>query len=116
TTIDSLFQGIYEIVFTVVDNNGASASDTMKITVSAPRIPGNSANSATVYPNPVRSIANLKLSTINVNTKVSVSVLNALGMQVKYSEFVTSGTSTIYPLDMSNLSEAYYVITVRFDN
>ncbi|MEO6719053.1 MAG: tandem-95 repeat protein, partial [Ferruginibacter sp.] len=116
TTIDSLFQGVYEVELTAWDNKGASASDTMKITVSAPRLAPNTANSAKVYPNPVVDVANVSISTINANTKVSVAISTVLGMQVKYSEFVTTSTNTIYPLNMSNLSQAYYFVTVRFED
>ena len=37
-------------------------------------------------------------------------------MQVKYNELYASGNTTLYKLDMSNLSDAYYFVVVRFDD
>jgi len=114
--IENLFQGVYELEFTVVDNLGASAKDTMKITVSSPRLSNFLSNEVRIYPNPVKDIANLSITTTSLNTKLSVSIVNALGMLVKYNEFVTQNNITLYSLDMSNLNEAYYFVTVRFDD
>ncbi|CAN5430989.1 hypothetical protein BH11BAC3_BH11BAC3_06110 [soil metagenome] len=115
TQISNLFQGIYEVELTVVDNNGLEGKDTMTITVSAPRLI-NLNNEAKIYPNPVKDIATVDITTINANSKLSVSVINAIGMQVKYNELYASGNITLYKLDMSNLSDAYYFVVVRFDD
>ncbi|MEO6228745.1 MAG: T9SS type A sorting domain-containing protein [Ferruginibacter sp.] len=115
TQISNLFQGIYEVELTVVDNYGLEGKDTMTITVSAPRL-SNLNNEAKIYPNPVKDIATVDITTINANSKLSVSVINAIGMQIKYHELYASGNTTLFKLDMSNLSDAYYFVVVRFDD
>ncbi|MBC7888733.1 MAG: T9SS type A sorting domain-containing protein, partial [Ferruginibacter sp.] len=116
TKIENLFQGVYTIEFTITDNNGAIVKDTLIITVSSPRLSNYSSNEFKVYPNPVKDIANLSISTINANTKMSVSVVDLGGRLVKYQELVSLSNSTVLKLDMSNLSNGYYIITVGFDD
>lgn len=113
--IENLFQGVYELEFTVKDNDGGIGRDTMKITVAAPRLSNVPADEVKIYPNPVLDIANISINTINQNTKVSVSIINVLGMIVKFDEFVTTSNTTLYPLNMSTLNESYYFINVKFD-
>ena len=116
TKIENLFQGIYNAELTVKDNDGAMARDTLTITVSSPRLSNYAANAFTVYPNPVKDIANLNIETINGKTKLSVSVADVGGRLLKYQEMVTSYNDTLIAMDLSNLSNSYYIITVRFDD
>jgi len=65
-----------------------------------------------VYPNIVRSSANLNL-TSNKNTRVNVIVTNEQGVTVKKSiQFVVNG-SNIIPMDFSNLSKGVYYINIQ---
>ena len=116
TTIQNLFQGVYDIEFMVTDNNGAIAKDTVSITVSSPRLANYTSNEFKVYPNPVRDIANLNITTTNVNTKLYVSVFDMNGKLVKREEHVTTGNNTTMQLDMSKLSNGNYVIALVFDD
>ena len=116
TKINNLFQGIYNLELTVMDNNGAFAKDTMSITVSSPRLSNYTANALTVYPNPVADIANLNINTINAKTKLSIAAVDVRGRLVKYQEMVTGYNDTLVKLDMSTLSNGYYIITLKFDD
>jgi hypothetical protein len=116
TSIDNLFQGVYQIELSVTDNMGAIAKDTMYITVSSPRLANNNSNVATVYPNPVQTITSLSITTTNVNTKLSISITDNSGRVVRYQELVTVSNFTLIKLDMSNLSSGYYIVTLRFDD
>jgi hypothetical protein len=116
TTIQNLFQGVYDIEFSATDNNGATAKDTITITVSSPRLAVYPSNEFKVYPNPVKNIANLNITTTNVNTKLYISVFDLNGKLVKREELVTTGNNTILRLDMSNLSNGNYVISLVFDD
>ena len=116
TTIENLFQGVYKIEFTVQDNMGASAKDTVSITVSSPRLSTFTKNEFRVFPNPVKDLANLVINSINLNTKIFMSVFDLKGKLVKYNEFVTSSFNTLFKLDLTNLSNGYYVINLRFDD
>ena len=116
TKIEKLFQGIYEIELTVTDNDGGIAKDTLIITVSSPRLSNRSSNEFALYPNPVKDIANLKITTVNRNTKLSIAVVDLTGKLVKNNDLLTSDNNTLFKLDMSNLSNGYYIITLRFDD
>jgi hypothetical protein len=116
TRIENLFQGVYKIEFTVTDNVGATSKDTLTITVSSPRLSGFSSNSFKIYPNPVKDIANLSITSVNLNTKLSIAVIDISGKTVSYKEMVTSGLLTLVKLNLTNLSDGNYVVTVRFDD
>ena len=116
TTIENLFQGVYELEFTVTDNMGASAKDTLNIAVSSPRLSSFTKNKFKVFPNPVKDLANLDISTTNLNTKLFISLFDLKGRLVKYYELVTNAFSTVFKLDLTNLSNGYYVINLRFDD
>jgi rhamnose utilization protein RhaD (predicted bifunctional aldolase and dehydrogenase) len=114
--IEGLFQGVYLLELSVIDNNGAIASDTLKITVSSARLSSNTTNEFKVYPNPVNSIANLSITSANIYTKLSVSVIDMSGRTVKFMELVTSNSLTLLKLNMASLSDGYYVISLLFDD
>jgi len=118
TNIENLFQGVYQLEFTVSDNSGATAKDTIQLTVSSPRLSNTaySSNEFKVYPNPVYDIANISINTINANTKVYLSLLDASGKLVITKEFATTLSETFMKVDMSNLSNGYYILVLKFDD
>ncbi len=118
TKIENLLPGIYEIEFAVSDNDGDVVKDTMQLTVSSPRLSDTTytANEFKVYPNPVFDIANISVTTINANTKVYLSLLDASGKLVTNKEFVTAQRETYFKVDMSNLSNGYYILVLKFDD
>ncbi len=118
TNIENLFQGVYQLEFTVTDNSGAIAKDTMQLTVSSARLSNTpySSNEFKVFPNPVYDIANISITTIDANTKVYLSLLDAGGKLVITKEFVTAASETFLKVDMSNLSNGYYFLVLKFDD
>ena len=118
TKIENLFQGVYEIEFAVSDDNGDIVKDTMLLTVSSSRLSNTTytVNEFKVYPNPVFDIANISITTINANTKVYLSILDASGKLVTNKEFVTVQSETFFKVDMSNLSNGYYILVLKFDD
>jgi Secretion system C-terminal sorting domain len=124
TQLNNLTEGIYQYELTVTDNSGAIGKDTVQVTVNAAVIidqlpianTGTGVNNELkVYPNPVRDIANLEITT-NGKGKMSVSVVDIGGRLVKYYELVNLDKSKIFKLDMSGLLDGYHIITVRFDD
>jgi cytoskeletal protein CcmA (bactofilin family) len=113
TVIENLFQGVYEVEFTVTDDRGATGKDTMKITVSSPRLAAYT-DEVKLYPNPLTTTGKIDITTSEPDSKVSIAVTNTLGMQVKYSELFMNGNTLSYQLDLSNLGNAYYFVTVRY--
>lgn len=73
-------------------------------------------NKVRVYPNPVTDIANLNISTIAGNKKVSIAVYNSTGLLVRYKELTGTQVNALHKMDMTGLSTGIYAITVRFDN
>ena len=117
TKIENLLQGVYQIEFTVSDNDGDVAKDTMQLTVSSPRLSATyTTNEFKVYPNPVYDIANISITTINANTKAILSLLDVSGKLVINKEFVTAERETFLKVDMSNLSNGYYILVLKFDD
>ncbi|MES2891586.1 MAG: T9SS type A sorting domain-containing protein [Bacteroidota bacterium] len=139
TTISNLVEGTYIFQFKVIDNSGASAYDWVTVTVkkgttivsseaaTSETIPGTGpalsaigtqarSNDFKVYPNPVKDVANLDISSVNGTGKISVSVLNMAGMQVMTKETRATGQKTVYQVDMTNLKNGTYVIILRFED
>ncbi len=118
TKIENLLPGVYEIEFAVSDNTGDIVKDTMQLTVSSPRLTNNTytTNEFKVYPNPVYDIANISITTINANTKIYLSLLDVSGKLVVNKEFVTAEIETLLKVDMSNFSNGYYILVLKFDD
>ena len=73
-------------------------------------------NTVKIYPNPVKDIANLTITTLPDNKKLSIAVYNATGVLVRSSELSGTQLNASHQLDMSGLSSGMYAIAVRFDN
>ena len=118
TKIKNLLSGVYEIEFAVSDNTGDIVKDTMQLTVSSSRLSDTtySINEFKVYPNPVFDIATISITTINANTKVYLSLLDVSGKLVINKEYITAQRDTFLKVDMSNLSNGYYILVLKFDD
>ena len=118
TTIKHLSEGVYDIELTVTNDHGDVAKDTLRLTVSAAIRLNYNAYSFQVYPNPVKDVANVKIA-VNKgvsNAKVLLSVVNISGLVVKSKSLLTSGSSTIFKLDMADLIDGFYIIVLTFEN
>jgi parallel beta-helix repeat protein len=117
-TIGNLVEGVYVVEFTVVDNNGAIAKDSLSINVSGTIAIASNSNLYTfrVYPNPVKSIAKVNISsaTTKQNTNVSILVIDLSGKIVKSTSAVSFVDNTVVQLDMSALIDGYYIVQLIF--
>lgn len=116
TKLNNLFQGVYEVEFEVTDNAGGKATDTLNLTVMGQRVSAVISNEIKIYPNPVRDVANLNITAVNKISKIRISVTDMKGALIKSNEMVTSDNITRYQLNMSNLNNSNYIVTVRFDD
>ncbi|MEO6731287.1 MAG: PA14 domain-containing protein [Ferruginibacter sp.] len=73
-------------------------------------------NEIKVYPNPVKDIANLSITTNGKSNKLSISLYNASGMLVSAKQLSVTQVNTIYPLNMSGLSAGIYSVIVVFED
>ncbi|MEO7768461.1 MAG: T9SS type A sorting domain-containing protein, partial [Ferruginibacter sp.] len=133
TKISNLVQGIYSYELTVTDNKHAVGKDTVLVKVGAvpakgsvatdsilsnavPQAGGHlSPNGFRIFPNPVINVANLDISTA-IGNKVSISVVDIYGKTVKYTELITKLKGSLVRLDLSNLRDGNYFVTLRFSD
>jgi parallel beta-helix repeat protein len=121
--------GVRLFKLTVTNTSGASKSDTMQITVKskgriatgtaiAQEISTDNINLNTfelkIYPEPVNNIANLNIINGKAKREVSLhlSVTDMNGRVVKIKTISTYGTRSVYKLDMSELKDGYYLVTI----
>ncbi len=90
----------------------------INLTVSVPKSPTSiyDINRVKVYPNPVKDIANINITSIHQRSKISVSLINSSGIMVKYKEITTVNNDTVFPLNMSGLNNGVYFIKIIFDD
>lgn len=73
-------------------------------------------NNLKVFPNPLSTIANLDITTIDPGSKITLRIFNTLGMLVKQKEVFPGHNKLLYKLDMSDLNDGIYFIIVLFNN
>ena len=113
TTVTNLIGGTYEFVFSVTDNSGAKATDTVKVVVAVPRL-ASPINRVKVYPNPVYDVATLEITTQKSNTPVMVVITDMQGKIVYQNRLYTTQSITTSKINMSNLIKGIYAVTVYF--
>ncbi len=67
---------------------------------------------AKIYPNPNTGLFTFEIGDIG-NSKINLSILNTLGMEVYNSKFTTSGSSTTKQIDLQNLAKGVYIIRLN---
>lgn len=106
---ESEYSGISDVVVRVL-SNGKAATDTFRVTLSAPSRVGNSEPAFhKLYPNPFAD--NVVLQTINSNQDTRVTVYNLQGIQV--TSRLLNGSSVI---DLSRLTKGTYLFLVQDEN
>jgi hypothetical protein len=100
-----------------MDKNGATAKDSVKVTVALGRLaPEEVNNTISVYPNPVQDITTADINTGRVNTNVLVTVTDISGKTIYKKQVVSTTENVKEQINMSNLSQGLYIVTIFFDN
>ena len=74
------------------------------------------ANALTVYPNPAKDIAYLNISAIGKNNRLTISIYNIAGTQVRFYQTAITRGKTQLKLNLSGLFNGIYAIVGKFDH
>jgi hypothetical protein len=111
-TIHNLIQGIYTFRLTVVDNDGATVWDDVKVTVLPdPR----TKSTASVYPNPATSTINVKIDALTLQSNTVIRIANAAGSTVYSENFKRTDYTMIKQVNISKLPRGIYFLSVNTD-
>ncbi len=109
-----LVAGVYAFQLTVTDNSGATASDTVYVTVNK-KAQTDIVEELKVYPNPVKDIITVEIKSPVANEAVSLVVLNIRGIPMyQQNNIVLIGNSTTMTIDMSSYKTGVYFIRVNY--
>ncbi|MGZ4025747.1 MAG: PKD domain-containing protein [Flavisolibacter sp.] len=112
TDITGMKEGNYLLRLTVWDNTGASASDTVTVTVK-PEIKTRS--TASVYPNPATSYINVRIDALTSKSYSVIRIFNAAGVAVYTETFVRTQQVEIRQIDISRFEKGVYLVNVNAD-
>ena len=87
----------------------------MVLTVVEPRQLSNG-EAFRVYPNPVKNITNLEVTTPVENIKLSLSIYDMTGKVMAKKYFVTSSAKSNFKVDMSGFMDGLYILNLAFEN
>ncbi|MEP7251182.1 MAG: T9SS type A sorting domain-containing protein, partial [Ginsengibacter sp.] len=113
TKVTNLVGGTYEFAFSVTDNSGAEATDTVKVVVAVPRL-ASPINRVKVYPNPVYDMATLEITTQKSNVPLMVVITDMQGKIVYQNRLYTTQSITTSKINMSRFIKGIYAVTVYF--
>jgi Secretion system C-terminal sorting domain/PKD domain len=116
TTINYLVEGVYQFEMTVSDNAGATAKDTIAVTVvNSPQ--QDFSIDATIYPNPVASILHINFTCTVPNEVVSLYLINNQGTILYRDQKVQLvGNNLVRDIDMSGFRAGVYYLKVSCSN
>ncbi|MGB4844402.1 MAG: T9SS type A sorting domain-containing protein, partial [Ferruginibacter sp.] len=115
TFINNLIEGEYEFELMVTDNNGATANDTIKVTVTGPPSFVPEKNEFKIYPNPVAEIATLDIKSTKLNSVLSIVVTDLNGKMMYKKEMISGQLNFSEKIDLRNLAKGLYIVSVYFD-
>jgi hypothetical protein len=110
--VNDLQAGIYQFKLTVTDNQGATATATIKVTVEKNPY---STDQLIVFPNPAHDILNSRI-TSSITGTVRMIVYDVSGRTVLNSESEKSTDQFEKPLNVSGLASGMYTIQVNIAN
>jgi hypothetical protein len=110
--ITNLQAGVYEFQVLVTDNNGATATSRVKITVDNGIM---SSNQLILYPNPATDVIHGKI-TSGINGTVQVTVYDMNGRLVYSGQEEKSGDVLEKTMNISTLASGMYTVIVNIAN
>jgi hypothetical protein len=110
--VSDLQAGIYQFKVTVTDNQGATATATIKITVEKDPY---SSDQLLVFPNPAHDVLNSRISS-SITGTVRMVVYDISGRTVLNSESEKTTDLFEKPLNVSSLATGMYTIQVNIGN
>lgn len=111
TEITGLVFGVYEYRLTVTDDDGATGTDTMTITVGEGRKNGDELI-VSVYPNPVITDVNAHIVTTITSGTASLTLYNSKGENLVTKRITLTGAGIIENIDMTKYPKGTYHIRV----
>src|SRR5579871_4359058 len=108
TKVNTVVAGVYVFTLTVTDNLGATATDTVKVTV-LDNTRTNATSSLTLYPNPTQSTINLQISSSATGT-LMVFVYDMRGKVNMVKEYSKPSEYFSTPINLTTLRGGTYTI------
>jgi hypothetical protein len=105
--LSNLVEGVYVFRLQVKDNQGATGSDDVTITVKAQPSEGSTTLVVKVSPNPSTNFFNLQITT-NTNYPVTIGIYNSSGVLVERN--TRTGTNIIITIGSSWQKGTYYAV------
>ena len=112
--LTDLQQGIYQAELTVTDNNGATATDTVTITVGAERLQAAN-DGVTILNNPVQNTLTAQISSTSLNRLVKIVLFDINGVLLYEKSMRLSQYVQQERIDMTRYSRGTYVLEIYFD-
>ena len=110
TLISNLTEGVYQFELTVTDNSGASAKDTVDVTVLA--VPKSFAK---VFPNPATSVVNFQIEGAGRTSNTALRIYDNKGILVYQEDFVRSPQPMIKQVNITKLPSGLYFAELQTD-
>ena len=107
TVVKDLAEGVYQFQLKATDNNGASAIDTVEVTIKRTLTSG-----ASIFPNPVKDIMNLKIEETTVSGPASVAIYDMSGKILYHESFIRNQITFIKQINVSGFGSGAYIVKV----
>ncbi|GAC1705699.1 MAG: hypothetical protein NVS9B7_12130 [Flavisolibacter sp.] len=107
-TLRYLVKGVYKFEFSVKDNKGLSAKDTITVRVMADQ----QAVSASLYPNPSGSILNLTIEALTPEGRTTILLYNMSGVKVYSEEFWRHQQKMFRQINVAPLAHGSYIMRI----
>jgi hypothetical protein len=123
TGVSKLVAGVYKFQLRATDNRGGTSTSTVTVTVntlsgvsaSMARLDTDTATTVTIYPNPVRDVLNINITARQDESKTVLRIYNVSGGVVYSEEFTRVHKSVIKAINVSNLKNGSYFLSVEAD-
>ncbi len=113
TIFKNLVEGEYTLVLRVTDNKGAFSTDTVSIKVTAS--PEVTVSSASVYPNPAKSIINIEIRSATKASKTMLRIYDTYGKVIYQKELTRDQQNMVFQVDVSGFLPGTYFIQIGID-